>query len=167
MGTKVYNNDIPNKMLAWTMEKMEKGEMPFPELFAETIGVGHKTLFNWCSEHSDFKEMYDRCKALREVTLMDNGLKGKYNAIMAKFGLINKHNYKEKNDDEAMIMIQGIIRVALELIPERTEQRDVMGNLITTDKRRDFMERVTRILKSNPEEIEQAEFKMIEELREV
>lgn len=85
----------------FTQEKNGKIEaVDFPSIagFAVEIGVAKSSLYEWAKKHPDFSNVLARCKDVQENILLNNSLKGGYNAGFAQFLLKNTHGFKEKSE---------------------------------------------------------------------
>lgn len=73
-------------------------EFPMFEKFAESIGVTHKTLKNWCKNHDRFSTFYERAGELQKYFLVINTLNKNYDSSFAKFFATNNMDMKDKVD---------------------------------------------------------------------
>ncbi|WP_081302285.1 terminase small subunit, partial [Gilliamella sp. HK7] len=65
------------------------------------------SLYNYASSSEEFKDMLELIKARQEVELINKGLKGEFNASIAKLMLAN-HGYSEKQILDHQSMGSGI-----------------------------------------------------------
>ena len=83
--------------------KIEACNFPSIAGFARKIGVAKKTLYNWAEQHPDFLHVLERCKDVQEDILINNSLKGSYNAAFSQFLLKNTHGFKDKQEVEQTV----------------------------------------------------------------
>ena len=80
------------------------------------------SLYNYASSSKEFKDMLELIKARQEVELINKGLKGEFNASIAKLMLAN-HGYSEKQEIDHQssdgIMSPKPIRVELVSPPSK------------------------------------------------
>lgn len=83
-------------------KKLESGIIIFPtfEKFAHEICVTVKTLHEWCKEHIEFSQSYERAKQMQKAFLIQCGLNDLYNAGFAKFVAINCTDMRERQEVE-------------------------------------------------------------------
>ena len=72
--------------------------LPTIEGLAVELEVGRKTLYRWAEAHDEFRHTLDILLSLQGSMLIQNGLKGEYNATITKLMLSSNHDYKEKQD---------------------------------------------------------------------
>lgn len=93
--------------------------LPTIEGLAVHLGVWRSTLYDWAAPSSDvyhveFHDIFEQLKALQASMLIQNGLKGEYNATITKL-LLTKHNYSDKqetdikSDGKAIVFMPGEI----------------------------------------------------------
>ncbi len=80
-----YVNECPN-------------EIPSVAGLAVHLGVSRKTIYNWGDEFPEFLHTLELLGAKQEVTLLDKGLNGQFNATIAKLALHN-HGHSDKSDN--------------------------------------------------------------------
>ena len=91
------------------MLKYFRGKEKYPQFeeFADSINVTTETLNNWCSEHEEFRAVYDRCVQIQRMKLNKFALLGVFNSSYAKFIAVNHHGMAEKQEHE-ISGIEGI-----------------------------------------------------------
>ena len=83
--------------------KIEACDFPSVAGFARKIGVAKSSLYKWASEHPEFSAVLARCKDIQEDILINNSLKGAYNAAFSQFLLKNTHGFKDKQEVEQTV----------------------------------------------------------------
>lgn len=63
------------------------------------LTIDHETLNRMCEEKS-YAEIFALAKTYIEKDIIENGLRGKYNATMSSFLLKSVFGYRDKGDDE-------------------------------------------------------------------
>jgi hypothetical protein len=93
-----YKDEYCERMLAWFISE----EHPFPQFtfFAEELGVGERTLLNWCTEHPRFADYYARCKQIQLAKINEGTMFRQFDPSFAKFLAINCHGMKEKVEQD-------------------------------------------------------------------
>lgn len=81
-----------------TWENKVRVKLPTIEGFAKHIGVATSSLYLWAKDHPDFSEALDKIKREQKQRLIENGLAGKYNPVIAKLVLSANHGMAEKNE---------------------------------------------------------------------
>lgn len=85
-GTEIYKNEErPNNF-------------PFFSAFARKIGVSMDTMDKWQDRFPEFAEAYKTAKALQKEFLIENGLKGLYNATAYIFTAKNITDMRDQVD---------------------------------------------------------------------
>lgn len=74
-------------------------KLPTIEGLAVYIGVHKDTVFEWDKIHPEFSDFLNILRGQQAERLIDNGLSGDYNPIIAKM-LLSKHGYTEKTQVE-------------------------------------------------------------------
>lgn len=59
------------------------------------LGVDRRQIYDWGEQNPDFGSMLEAIKAAQEVLLLNNGLRGNFNATITKLALFN-HGYSDK-----------------------------------------------------------------------
>lgn len=73
--------------------------LPTVERFAKHIGVHKDSLYEWATKYPKFSVTIDKVKEIQKEWLMDNGLTGEYNPMIAKLILSNNHKMSDKVDN--------------------------------------------------------------------
>ena len=65
----------------------------------EAIGRARSTIYKWSGEEGkeEFSDMLDRINEKQEVVLFSQGLRGNFNAALAKWAL-TKHGYSDRQE---------------------------------------------------------------------
>jgi hypothetical protein len=71
--------------------------LPTIEGLAVHLCVARSTLYLWAAEHPEFSDIFEQLKAVQASMLIQNGLKGEYNATITKL-MLTKHDYVERQD---------------------------------------------------------------------
>lgn len=81
-------------------ETIEEIPADFPtfEGFAVSIKVHRETLLNWKKKHKEFFDAYTVCQDIQKNILIQNGLRGNYNCLFAKFVAINATDMRDKQE---------------------------------------------------------------------
>lgn len=79
---------------------VEKIRVRLPSIdgFARYIGVTRATIYNWADENTEFAEAIEEISIEQKVRLIDRGLDGSYNPVMAKMLLSANHGMREGID---------------------------------------------------------------------
>lgn len=80
--------------------KIEACNFPSVAGFARKLGIAKSTLYEWASKHQEFSVVLARCKDMQEDILINNSLKGSYNAAFSQFLLKNTHGFRDKQEVE-------------------------------------------------------------------
>lgn len=83
--------------------KREASNFPSVAGFARKIGVAKSTLYEWAKHHEAFSNVLSQCKDAQEDILINNSLKGGYNAPFAQFLLKNTHGFRDKTEVDQTI----------------------------------------------------------------
>jgi len=84
-----------------TLVEMRKGlkvQLPTIEGFALFVGASKKSLYNWADEHEEFLHALDKIRTEQQERLINMGLSGDYNPVIAKLVLSANHGMREKSD---------------------------------------------------------------------
>lgn len=71
-------------------------DLPSVEGLALYLGVSRDTLYEWSRVHPDFSDTLATIKAKQRKVLIDKGLSGDYNSVIAKLVLSSNHGMSEK-----------------------------------------------------------------------
>jgi hypothetical protein len=77
-------------------------KIPSIEGLALALGVHRDTLYEWEKEDARISDILTRLRAEQAERLLNNGLAGKYNPIIAKL-MLSKHGYIEKTQSDTTI----------------------------------------------------------------
>ena len=75
-----------------------KGDLPSKCGYAVYLGVAEQTVENWGGKNKEFLGSLGILLTLSKQTLINKGLKGKYNSTIAKLILSSDHGMKERTD---------------------------------------------------------------------
>lgn len=80
-------------------EEMENDVEVVPSVagLALYLGVSRATLYNWGDENKEFLDTLASLQAVQEVSLLNGGLRGRFNAQISKLALAN-HGYSDKQE---------------------------------------------------------------------
>lgn len=91
-------------------ERLIKVKLPTIEGFARFIDVPRRTVFDWRDNFPEFSHSLDKILNEQQRRLIDNGLSGDYNPVIAKLILSANHGMKEKTDvtSDDKAILQGV-----------------------------------------------------------
>ena len=75
-----------------------KGDLPSICGYAVYLEVAEKTVENWGKKNKEFLRSLGKLLSISKQTLMNKGLKGKYNSTIAKLILSSNHGMRERID---------------------------------------------------------------------
>ena len=75
---------------------------------ASRLGVTRQTLYNWRNEHGQFLDTLEQCECEQERVTLSKGLKGEFNASIAKL-ILHNHGYSDKQQREYSGSVTGPI----------------------------------------------------------
>lgn len=81
-----------------TYERNLKVKLPTHEGFATLLGVNVRLLYAWGDKYPDFQQSLDFITKAQKERLLQEGLAGNYNPIIAKLVLSSNHGMREKTD---------------------------------------------------------------------
>jgi hypothetical protein len=81
-------------------ERVLRVKLPTIEGLALFLGVDRSTIYEWESKHKEFSYTLDKIRAEQQQRLIDSGLSGDYNPVIAKLILSSNHNMREKSDTD-------------------------------------------------------------------
>lgn len=79
-------------------EEKVKVKLPTIEGFALFINVNKTSLYEWEKKHPEFSNALDKIRQEQMQRLLDKGLSGEYNPVIAKLVLSANHGMREKAD---------------------------------------------------------------------
>jgi hypothetical protein len=79
-------------------ERLVRVKLPTIEGLALFLGVNKTTLYEWEKVEPEFSNALDKIRAEQQQRLIDNGLSGDYNPVIAKLILSSNHGMREKSD---------------------------------------------------------------------
>lgn len=79
-------------------ERVTKVKLPTLEGFALFIGVNKTSLYAWDKIHPNFSNSLDKIRIEQQRRLIDKGLSGEYNPVIAKLVLSANHGLRERTD---------------------------------------------------------------------
>lgn len=92
-----------DELLEKTREYVYAGpdELPSVEGLALYIGINRKTIYAWEKEEGkeEFCNIIDDLRSKQAKMLIENGLRGEYNATITKL-MLSKHGYSEKQEHQ-------------------------------------------------------------------
>lgn len=82
-----------------TAEEMENDVEVIPSVagLALYLGVHRSTLYEWGKQNKDFSDTLASLQDVQEVSLLNGGLRGRFNAQISKLALAN-HGYSDKQE---------------------------------------------------------------------
>lgn len=105
-----YSDEIVQKAEGYLTKYTENGDViPSIEGLAEYLDLNRSTLYDW-RDHDDkkaFSDILGRLLAKQARVLINEGLKGEFNAAIAKLAL-GKHGYHDKQHTELSGAVAGL-----------------------------------------------------------
>ena len=99
-----------------SVEEMENDVEVIPSVagLALYLGVVRSTLYEWGKQNKDFSDTLASLQDVQEVSLLNGGLRGRFNAQISKLALAN-HGYSDKpvidEKDEQATPVQIVVNV--------------------------------------------------------
>lgn len=99
---------------AYVNECKKNFYLPTIEGLAVHLSVARATLYDWADKYPEFSDIFEQLRALQASMLIQNGLKGDYNATITKL-ILTKHDYRDKqetdikSDGKAIVFMPGEI----------------------------------------------------------
>lgn len=81
-----------------SFDRIIKVKLPTIEGFALYLDVSKKSLYNWAEQNPEFLHALDDIERIQKQRLIENGLSGDYNPMIAKLILSANHGMREKQD---------------------------------------------------------------------
>jgi hypothetical protein len=75
-------------------ERLVRVKLPTIEGLAVHLGISRSTLYLWKENYPTFSDIIEELQAIQADRLLNNGLSGDYNPVIAKV-LLTKHGYRE------------------------------------------------------------------------
>lgn len=88
---------VPGEVVKYIKDCQKQHYLPTIEGLAVHLKVRRQTLYNWANEHDEFFDILEQLKAAQASQLLQNGLKGEYNATITKL-MLTKHDYIDRQD---------------------------------------------------------------------
>jgi hypothetical protein len=101
-------------------ERVLRVKLPTIEGLALFLGVDRSTIYEWEGKHKEFSHTLDKIRAEQQQRLVDNGLSGDYNPVIAKLILSSNHGMREKSD--ITTNDESITNVNINVITKSTSQ---------------------------------------------
>lgn len=79
-------------------DRLIKVRLPTIEDFGRYIGVHKDTLYEWESIHPKFSDALEKIRVEQKQRLIENGLSGDYNPMIAKLVLAANHDMTDRTD---------------------------------------------------------------------
>jgi hypothetical protein len=92
-----YGPEVIKAAAAYRDEKLPSGQFLHTiEGLAIHLGIARSTIYKWASESDkiEFSDIYNEILARQALTLINNGVKGTFNATITKV-MLTKHGYRE------------------------------------------------------------------------
>lgn len=80
--------------------------LPTIEGFALFLGVNKTSLYEWEKKHEDFSNALDKIREEQRKRLLDKGLSGQYNPVIAKLILSSNHGMAEKTETKNSLVVE-------------------------------------------------------------
>lgn len=92
----------------------EKVNLPSIEGLAFYLGINKATIYDWRKVHEEFTNFLERLLAKQAKMLINKGLLGDYNPIIAKL-ILTKHGYSDKQETDVTSKGEKIVVIPSEL----------------------------------------------------
>lgn len=89
-------------------QRLIRVKLPTIEGLAVHLDVNRTTIYEWESSYPEFSNILERLKAKQADALLNNGLSGDYNPVIAKM-ILSKHGYTEKTETDITSKGESII----------------------------------------------------------
>lgn len=119
-----------------SFENKIRVKLPTVEEFAMFIGVNKTTLYEWEKNHESFSNALDKIRLEQKKRLMNSGLSGDYNPVIAKLVLSANHGMADKKEIDHTTQGESI-NAFDKLSPEAREQ---MRLIYEKDMRKKLLE---------------------------
>lgn len=121
-----------------TYDNKIRVKLPTIEGFALWLGVHKDTLYEWKKLHQKFSDALDRIIQEQKERLINNGLSGDYQPVIAKLMLSSNHGMREKSDvttggEKIVQTLTDEDRELLEQLKKEEEKHDTKSRINTVD----------------------------------
>ena len=79
-------------------EEKIRTHLPSVAGLALHLDISRDTVYEWEKKHREFADTLTRIRAMQEQALLDGGLSGRYNPMIARLVLSTNHGYRENKD---------------------------------------------------------------------
>lgn len=85
-----------------SVDKTEEEAAPLPTIrkFANSIGVDHTTLLEWCKKYPEFSTAYNKAREAQKEFIIENALRDNYSGYFAGLLMKNMFGWRDKTDVE-------------------------------------------------------------------
>ena len=97
-----------------TYKRLIRVKLPTIEGLAASLGVHKDTIYDWETKYPQFSDVLAVLRAKQAATLINKGLSGDYNPVIARLLLV-KHGYRDAVDTDVTSAGQPIIQIAPEI----------------------------------------------------
>ena len=137
--TKIINETYTNKQgQSYSKPKEIANSLPLLEGFAVLIGVDVSTIRAWSKKYADFKRCYARARSIQYDMLVNNGLRGLYNANFCALAVKNLTDWTDRKETQVVgavehkHFLEQVINKAQE-IKLRDTRSEIKRNLVIGD----------------------------------
>ena len=78
----------------------EASPLPTKRKFCKSIGINISTFHEWAKKYPEFTNAYIEATELQHDFIMENGLRGNYNAFFSFQTMKNCHKWRDKSEHE-------------------------------------------------------------------
>lgn len=115
--------DKKKKWFVPTLQTKRKVKLPTIEGLAYHLNISKETVYDWRKKYPDFSYLIGKLLQKQAQKLLENGLSGEYNSVIAKV-VLTKHGYREGFENEATAGGE----------PLTAEQRKKLDKLLTVEE---------------------------------